>query len=155
MRYKEREELISTLKDNIKLYHKYDEVHIELLRTGYYSHYMPTEVVINEPKLVVPQSFREYRTELYLVNNTIHDYGSLVKTPEWQKNSGTSNYDKVHLFEVYSDCGDDGHIHNLLSGWVFIDSNKIKEKQNDPEIKLCQYRLQEIINFIVRENEDV
>lgn len=126
MRYEERKQFISNLKNNIKLYHKYDEVHCELLITGYYSHYMSTEVVVNEPKLVVPQSFREYRTELYLVNDIIHDYDTLAKTPEWQKNSGTSHHNHIHLFEIYEDCGDDGHINNLLSGWAFIDNNKIK-----------------------------
>jgi len=91
---------------------------------------LPTEVVVREPRYVVPDFARIYKTNLFFSeDNTVVSDKEIrekyTKPVVEEIEGGTSKYYKVqarsiHLAEQWVDGGSDGHIEPFLSGYRFI-----------------------------------
>jgi len=79
--------------------------------------FVPTEVVVDKPQLVVPMARREYKTNLYILKDKVVDYGTMYATPGFK---GTMHHPEVVLQEVWENWGDDGHTDYKLIGYKFI-----------------------------------
>ena len=102
---------------------------------------VPTEMVITEPKLAVPQYARVYRTGQYILNDEIVEYHTLAKIPNFK---GTNNYDEILLVEVWLDNGDDGHTIFSHEGFRFItksqfEKEKTTERHYVGQLPQCMY----------------
>lgn len=85
--------------------------------------YLPTERVICSPQFVVPRVARVYSTGLYVFRNNVLTYERLVELYEkvlGEKFPGTYRFDEVEMAEVWSEHGDDGHVHYELTGYRFV-----------------------------------
>ena len=99
---------------------------IKLLKGRHFTVNMPTEMVITEPKLVVPQVARVHYTRHYWENDEV------VTAQDLHKHSkhfmGTAYHDEILMAEVWDDRGDDGHIEHIFCGWRFIPQSFFDEE---------------------------
>lgn len=89
---------------------------IQFLARRHCQHPLPTQVVITDPKFLVPQIARTYETGLYILGDHVVDYRVLHTAQGFH---GTSAYPHVVFREVWENCGEDGHVDYSLQGWVF------------------------------------
>jgi len=85
--------------------------------------YLPTETVILEPKIVVPDVGRYWETRKFLFGNRVVDYKKLQELhesaiPERGEWCGYSGYPSVYLIEDYQNAGDDGHTRYERVGYI-------------------------------------
>ncbi|MEO0282236.1 MAG: hypothetical protein ABIN05_07830 [candidate division WOR-3 bacterium] len=62
--------------------------------------YIPKEVTVNVPQIVVPTVARVYHTELYIYDKTAVTYRELVKK-EKRNFKGTAHYQEILIREVF------------------------------------------------------
>jgi len=85
---------------------------------------LPTEVVVAEPRYVVPRQARAFRTNFFVVDGNVVLYHELCEL-RGADFKGTTYERNVYLIEVWEDFGDDGHVSWCLIGWKFIESNDL------------------------------
>jgi len=90
----------------------------------YKIYFLPTEVVVSEPRLVVPKEGRIYRVELFLRDGIVFEYQELSKLPGFK---GTYTENELFFIEIYEDAGDDGHIKYILQGYALMTKEQIAE----------------------------
>jgi hypothetical protein len=90
----------------------------------YKVYFLPTEVVVSEPRLVVPKEGRIYRVGLYLRDGIVFEYQELSKLPDFK---GTYTEKELFFTEIYEDVGDDGHIRYNLNGYALMTKEQISE----------------------------
>ena len=92
---------------------------------SYYKiYFLPTEVVVSEPRLVVPKEGRIYRVQLYLRDGIVYEYSELSKLPNFK---GTYTEKELFFIEIYEDAGDDGHVRYILQGYALMTKEQIAE----------------------------
>jgi len=107
-----------------------------LVRSRVIEHYLPTEVVVTEPKIVTPQVGRSYEIDLYVRwgdDLSISEDKWLSSTPlSWEDAvlipydtlrtlptfEGTSKEIQVRLYEIWGEFGSDGHTDYSLQCWM-------------------------------------
>lgn len=120
-----------------------------LCQWGIIDLYLPTECVVTEPKIVMPQIARAFRTDLYLYENEIVDYNTLRNKVGIDKFKGSGYYESVILLEVWEDSGDDGHTGFTLKGFVFVKESNLKES-----LKTKKYP-EDLINDLIWKDYDL
>lgn len=133
----------------VTLYKVLPSVNPDHLKSTFSTHYLPTELVIKEPKLVVPQALRCFNVRLYLVGGLPLTLEELVKTDYFKTKQGLCYCNDVRLYEVYGDCGDDGHIDWRLYGWVYVDDLRLKEEMDKPNFVEYGYNINDAIRNII------
>ena len=86
--------------------------------------FLPTEVIINTPEMVIPDVARVFRTDLYVSPTTGNyvDYEQLVEDcGGYESFRGTGYHKTVLIKECWYDVGDDGHISNELTGYDIVE----------------------------------
>jgi len=83
---------------------------------------LPTEVVVSSPQLVSPLQGRYYEIDLYVRGDQLLPYSELRQLPDF---NGTAYETQVFLYEVWTDCGDDGHVDYKLICWALL-SEKVE-----------------------------
>lgn len=113
----------------MKLYQVLTDISPKELLNRYQTYFLPTEMVVSEPRLAVPAEGRIYETDLYLVRGVPLTYQELRSTPEWETQPGTSCQNQIYLYEYFTDWGDDGHVHYSLRGWIYVDKLRLEEEK--------------------------
>lgn len=90
--------------------------------------WLPTEMVVLEPKIVTPREARAYRTFLYCDNGDALPYVELSarKARRRERTRGTAYEREIAMAEVWSDYGDDGHVEYTHIGWRFVPSDVLR-----------------------------
>ena len=77
--------------------------------------YLPTEFVVKEPQVAAPRTGKFYEVDLRLLDGKLVPYKVLQKSAGFPDNvQGT----QIYLYEIYADCGDDGHTDYKLIHWM-------------------------------------
>ncbi len=124
--------------DNIKLNEHIDELPEglgQLTNRRFDTFYLPTETVLCEPKMFIPEVGRAYFTGLYIHDSKIMDYKSLVESVDRATFQGSSHYPEVMLVEHWTEVGDDGHVNLVRDGYAFANGNDYKKVMS-----LCNHR---------------
>src|SRR5579872_3255244 len=87
---------------------------------------LPTEVVVREINIYVPQMARSYFIDYFALKSgsnkgdAILSYKELLRYYEilGEKFPGTSNCSRIELLEWWENTGDDGHCVMSMSGWI-------------------------------------
>lgn len=83
----------------------------------YHNFSIPTQLVINEPRIVVPDQGRVYSTYLMTLEGVLY-----TDHTRWNKAFREGkNPKEVHVIEIFSDSGEDGHKAYDLVGFFLTD----------------------------------
>ena len=80
---------------------------------------IPVELVIRDPGVYAPKQGRAWATGKYLdpETNVPKSYQEIARRSDF---SGLSNYHQLHLMEIWSDIGDDGHVFYTIDGYAIV-----------------------------------
>ena len=82
---------------------------------------LPTEVIVSEAKIVTPMKGRYWSTDLYVDDEEIN-FGYITYHDLYEKYGknfkGTSGYESVIIYELWSNDGEDGHVFFHHHGYV-------------------------------------
>jgi hypothetical protein len=110
--------------------------------TNLFEFWIPKEVVVREPKLVIPTRVRLYDTNLYEVHEYVEDTYIRKFIPYKQLRrrkgfNGCGSYPRVIAMELYECYGDDGHTCYEHCGFVFTTAETIALKMQVNKNKFC------------------
>lgn len=99
-------------------------MYLDIILSQYPKEYnIPTEVVISEPGVVSPKKGRYWHTEMYVDDDKMIfryiSYEDLRQRYEGKKFMGTSGYENVLVYELWSNGGEDGHVVFYPHGYIF------------------------------------
>lgn len=100
---------------SVNLFNRIDVPQSNWLRCRSFEFYLPTEVVVREPQIVVPRVGRYYELDLYVRGDRLLTYEELRELPDFQ---GTTKEIVVFLYEIWDNDGDDGHTEFRLRCWM-------------------------------------
>jgi hypothetical protein len=95
-----------------------------------YEFWLPTEHVVDEPRIVVPDRARAYHTEFYLFENKLLEDEEIARM-QGDAFIGTGSLDSVLMCEFWDNTGDDGHIENSLLSLVFVNDSLLRSTMDD------------------------
>lgn len=93
-----------------------------LLESKPFTFWVPTEVILTEPKYVIPMQGRIYQTKFILWDDKIQDIEKVQKNYKTYSDYGSyygyGNLPKIYLKECWEDEGGDGHTNYIMKGWL-------------------------------------
>ena len=93
-------------------------------KTPRFEWYLPTEVVVTEPQIVVPKTMRVWATLYWYVEGVAISYEELRKRPDFK---GAENFPQRYIAELWEDHGEDGHVNFILKGYAIGTLEEIKK----------------------------
>jgi len=101
-----------------------------------WTYYLPTQFVVSEAKIVVPDTARVYRTGAYLYDGEVRMSCEELREAagdDFNGTSGTEGVSGIYALELFCDDGMDGNVKYIHVGYVYLTGDQISPDGGYPE----------------------